>query len=101
MTPKISNNAADYETFLTRQKQVARKLLPVNMLPDYASAVPLYAAVTSVSRRPPSKADVSQECLPITAFPAEQELIFRDVHCVQKEKRCQQNPVRRNVTLLL
>jgi hypothetical protein len=70
MPPKISNSAADHETknFLTTQKKnlpktVARKqCCQIVLLPRH------YAAISSVSLRPPSTAHVLKQCLPITVF---------------------------------
>jgi hypothetical protein len=58
MEQKIINNAKK-----SRPKTVARKqCCRIVLLPRY------YAAISSVSLRPLSKADVSKQCLPITAF---------------------------------
>jgi hypothetical protein len=67
---KISNSAADYETKDFKQckkkscpKTVARKqCCQIVLLPRH------YAAISSVSLRPPAKADVSEQCLPTTVF---------------------------------
>jgi hypothetical protein len=67
--PKISNSAADYVTKFfknakkSRPKTVARKQCSqIVLLPRH------YSAISLISLRPPSKADMSKQCFPIIVF---------------------------------